>query len=113
MKRLYLALGLCFGVWITQGSAQQASIAAQYVPVDLGTLGGHASEPTAVNDRGQVVGYSDTADGHVHAFSWTEADGMIDLGIGEANAVNDRGEVVGITPLPVRAMRSCGRKPAG
>src|SRR5205814_3456910 len=47
--------------------------------VDLGTLGGY-SAASAVNDNGQVVGESATADSPQHAFSWTEAGGMIDLG---------------------------------
>lgn len=47
---------------------------------DLGTLGGPASYAQAVNKSGTVVGYSNTASGDVHAFRWTAADGMVDLG---------------------------------
>jgi probable HAF family extracellular repeat protein len=73
--------------------------------VDLGILGGERSSAFAVNDRGQVVGWSDTT-GNVeifsHAFSWTEEGGMVDLGTlggtsSLAVAVNDRGQVVGYT----------------
>src|ERR1700736_5767490 len=54
---------------------------ADFVAVDLGTLGGSNSIATAVNDRGQVVGYSRTAgDAESHAFSWTATEGMVDLG---------------------------------
>src|SRR5206468_830771 len=47
----------------------------------------------------QVVGESQTASGDWHAFSWTHAGGMVDLGsLGgttSAHAVNDGGQVVG------------------
>ena len=55
----------------------------------------------AVNERGQVVGSSSTAkDVESHAFSWTERDGMVDLGTlggtsSTAEAVNAGGQVVG------------------
>jgi probable HAF family extracellular repeat protein len=39
--------------------------------IDLGTLGGSEAVPMALNDNGQVVGYSTTADGQQHAFLWT------------------------------------------
>ena len=57
--------------------------------VDLGTLGGGFSlaaglyfdiHSVGVNDNGQVVGFSATANGATHAFSWTAAGGMVDLG---------------------------------
>ena len=39
--------------------------------VDLGTLGGSQSFAVAVNDHGQVVGYSHTAgDAESHATLW-------------------------------------------
>lgn len=45
--------------------------AAPWQPIDLGTLGGGTSVPLAINDNGDVVGYSTTADGKQHAFLWT------------------------------------------
>jgi probable HAF family extracellular repeat protein len=48
-----------------------------------------------VNDAGQVVGTSETASGETHAFLWTEADGMLDLGNWSATAVSDREQVIG------------------
>jgi probable HAF family extracellular repeat protein len=66
--------------------------------VDLGTLGGK-SRADGVNDNGQVVGESYV--GNVtHAYSWTAAGGMVDLGTpagkeSQAVAVNASGEVVG------------------
>ena len=81
---------------------------------DLGTVGGKESEAVAINERGQVVGHSDTAvlgDGFVHlnGFLW-EAGTMRDLGLRfrpaippndfwvrgwPSNAINDRGRIIG------------------
>jgi probable HAF family extracellular repeat protein len=75
--------------------------AAQYVPVDLGTLGGSVSWAGAISDSGQVVGYSYLAgDTDSHAFSWTAKGGMVDLGtLGRrdslATAVSAHGQVIG------------------
>ena len=55
------------------------------------------------NDRGQVVGLSDSAAGCCHAFLWTVDSGMVDLGtlpggsFSTASAINDRGQVVGVS----------------
>src|SRR5437899_10749812 len=72
----------------------------------LGTLGGSTSVAVAVSDGRQVVGSSYSAGGEVHAFSWTEAGGMIDLGtfggfLTFASAVNASGQVVGWSELTV------------
>ena len=48
--------------------------------VDLGTLGGASSLAYDINDRGEAVGYSETADGATHAAFWPELQIMIDLG---------------------------------
>ena len=80
----------------------RAAPAPQFQIVDLGTLGGSWSNATDINNSGQVVGHSYTAAGELHAFSWTQAGGMVDLGTlggsgSETRAldVNDGGQVVG------------------
>lgn len=81
--------------------------------IDLGSLGGGTSQVggasvvtlpggPALNESGQVVGSSVTSTGDNHAFSWTAAGGMIDIGTlggtsSGAFAVNDEGQVVGIS----------------
>lgn len=76
---------------------------------DLGTLGGEVSSATALNDEGQVAGSSNTEFGPLrgfpnrarhHAFLWTAAAGMRDLGTlggrnSDALALNALGQVAG------------------
>lgn len=63
----------------------------------LPTLGaGRWGWAYAINDRGQIVGFSDSANGRYHAILW-DGKQMINLGerTSEATAINDRGQVVG------------------
>jgi probable HAF family extracellular repeat protein len=74
---------------------------------DLGDLGGDAwNTPTAVNARGDIVGFANIAPGidfNPHAFLWTAADGMVDLGTlpgdvsSQASGINASGQVVGVS----------------
>ncbi|MCX5067694.1 hypothetical protein OOJ91_17780 [Micromonospora lupini] len=69
---------------------------ASYRMVDLGTLGGDSSFASAMNDRGDVVGRAQAADGIYRGFLWRDGQ-MIDLGAFTPIDVNDGGEVVGYT----------------
>ena len=64
------------------GSPGRQTLSAQAPPydiVDLGTLGGSRSSAYGINNRGQVVGVAETADGDLHAFLWNSGT-MADLG---------------------------------
>lgn len=70
------------------------------VITDLGSLGGDVTGVQDINDRGQVVGQSDTADGRSHAFLW-ESGVMTDIGLAwggssVATAVNEHSQVAGV-----------------
>jgi probable HAF family extracellular repeat protein len=61
----------------------------------LGTLGGGAASPTAINNLGQVVGTSQTATGAFDGSLWSNGT-VTDLGRSfSPAAINDRGVIVG------------------
>jgi|HubBroStandDraft_1064217.scaffolds.fasta_scaffold112893_1 probable HAF family extracellular repeat protein len=71
-------------------------------PTDLGNLGGTTINLAAgINERGEVVGGSQSKDGNVHAFLWTKDTGMQDLGVLGADVltaptwINNREQIVG------------------
>ena len=56
---------VCFALAFTS-----SSVAQTYTVTNIGTLGGNDSVALSINDLGEVVGYSKTADGEVHAFRY-------------------------------------------
>jgi len=73
--------------------------------VDVGTLGGTSGSPTALNNRGEIVGQSNLAGDLIsRPFLWTKSRGIRDLGTlggdtGLSNWINDAGDIVGKTDL--------------
>lgn len=68
---------------------------------DLGTFGGSA-QASAINNNGQIVGYSNTApdDSISHAFIWQngvmqDLGTLVDGGTSAAYGINDHGQIVG------------------
>jgi probable HAF family extracellular repeat protein len=75
-----------------------------YTIVNLGSLGGTVSVPLHLNNHGEVVGYSYTANNAAgHAFLYSQGK-MTDLGTlggktSQAMGINDRGAVVGLSNI--------------
>lgn len=98
---LTMPLGIALAlVWLHPASTLYAQ-GPQYYVVDLGTLGGTQSSGTAINNSGQVTGYSTTtADTTTHAFLYSGGS-MHDLGtlvVGSPSlgyGINDSGQVTG------------------
>jgi probable HAF family extracellular repeat protein len=100
------ALSFVIAVIAQQPSAApKAPAAPSYSIVELGTLGPRGSIALAINNRGDIGGYSaavppGSADWYYHAFLWQNGS-MLDLGaqvgaftFSQVSAINDRGTAV-------------------
>lgn len=97
---------LCFDVGC------HATLWTNNVPQDLGTLPGDVdSSPLNLNDSGQVVGNSFSAQGVIHPFIWDSTNGMRDLNslipadsgvtLRQALAINNVGQILADSTGPV------------
>jgi len=87
---------------------------ALYRVTILPSLGGKSTSPCAINDRRQVVGVSQTADGEFHAFLWDRTHGIEDLGdLGWVCGINNAGWIAGMMPDPDVERRAFIRDPNG
>lgn len=112
-KRIFIAARLLAVAWLAAAAlSANAAPAAKWTIVELGALGSRGSIPLAINNRGDVAGYSAaTVPGlpfePFHAFLWQN--GVLqDLGTGlgdpagsassSIRALNDRGTLAGQHP---------------
>ncbi|MBD1920212.1 DUF3466 family protein [Microcoleus sp. FACHB-831] len=85
---------------LTLGTITPVKAASFYSITDLGTLGGEESYANAINNSGQVVGWSYTSSGAQRGFLW-ENNAMTNLGTlpggnaSEARSINNNGDIVG------------------
>ena len=74
--KVLMSAAICLasvGVWAA------AAPAPSYQVMDLGTLGGERTSAMGINNRGDVVGFSDTSKGLTRAFLYSGGS-LIDLG---------------------------------
>src|SRR5215468_6111855 len=88
----------------SQAGANRAMVATAMGLIDLGTLSGGVDDSSSafdINDRGQVTGWSgSTSTVGTHAFVWTAAAGMRDIGTLGGNytigwSINESGQIAG------------------
>ena len=102
-KRIFFAAILVLVAWLLLSGA---ALAQRYVFQDLGDLGGGGSVASGLNDTGQVVGSSYTADNVIQAYVWDPKTKAVlplgDLGgfESEAYAINNLGQVAGSSFTP-------------
>jgi probable HAF family extracellular repeat protein len=82
-------------LWLSSGTVAFVWTKRDGVEI-LGTLGGSYSQAYGLNERGEVVGISNTTSvGEQHGFFWSRAKGMIDLGDFMPRGISARGQVTG------------------
>ena len=100
MRYLCIATAACAALSILDDGLRAAQApAATYSITDLGSFGGGRTTPMGINNRGAVVGFSNTVEGLTRAFLYT-AGSLVDLGTlgGDesfAYRINDNGLIVG------------------
>jgi probable HAF family extracellular repeat protein len=85
--------------WYTQGASTQAFRWKNNTLATLPTLGGASSYAAAINDRSEIVGWSEVSPGVVHA-AYFHAGKAYDLGSwgglsAQATGINENGDIVG------------------
>jgi len=106
------------GYYLTADSMQRAFFWADGTGIDLGSLGGSATVANALNNLGQVAGYSSTAgDAQYHPFIFSGGS-LLDLGtlggpVASLVSINDAGQATGysyISPISLdyRAVLTTG-----
>lgn len=98
--RVACGMAPVFALWVAAANGAMPAYQVQ----DLGTLGGSITQVTDLNDAGQVTGYSETADGELRAFVYSQGK-LSDLGTlggpgSVGNAINNLGHVAGFAVTP-------------
>lgn len=92
------------GNYVNPSSLRAVVFSLDGAAVDLGTLGGNNASAAGLNDKGEIVGFSDTpVPGHSRAFLYKDGV-MTELGTlggpwSNANAINSKGEIAGRSVL--------------
>ena len=79
-------------------------------PINIGNLGGDFGRSTDLNNKGEVVGYSELANSNNHAFFYGDGN-LIDLGtlggdVSKAYSINENSWIVGYSTL-ITGGRTC------
>ncbi len=90
-----LVLTACLALWTRRSPALYK---ATFVP----SPGGADLNAQTINDRGQIVGFTQAQDGQYHLFLWDRQSGMQDLGLVLPNYldINSMGQIVGTMAGP-------------
>ena len=98
-----LLVFLCPHVSSAEGGVTAAPSADHhYTVTDLGSLGGLFTDPQSINDRGQIVGFSQDTNANRHAFIWQRGK-MARLGVMKGDnvsmafAINNKSQTVGVS----------------
>lgn len=98
-KQIILVTLILLGIGMT------SLVNAAYIFTDLGTLGGSNSAATGINNAGQIVGYSQSADSASHNIVWNGST-TTDFGTNESlYAINNNGQVVGYSFPAIRGYK--------
>ncbi|MCP4589852.1 MAG: hypothetical protein GY842_03840 [bacterium] len=102
MKRSRILIGLLCLVLLGVVVTLRPQEPEFYTVTELPTLGGAFTLPCAINDQGQVAGFSEVAKGTYHLFLWDRDKGMQDLGpvLNDRVCLNNAGQVAGTMQDP-------------